>query len=165
VKNKVARKFLQHEQQTFGINLGWTDDAEPQTERKVARWFFPRRGHDTQGIRYGEIIALGNGEQPSFIRYEHRTVGVNLGWSESPVFEWKILGGKPGELVRTGEWVALFNMRSESHGECLIYFDRTVGGDIGWPSSKTWSDQIEQRVTDEAWSLLRDAALRRLEAA
>jgi hypothetical protein len=31
LKNKRLRKFLQYEHQTFGINLGWTDDAEPAT--------------------------------------------------------------------------------------------------------------------------------------
>ena len=29
---------------------------------------------------------------------------------------------------------------------CLIDFDRTVGGDIGWPSSETWGQQIEDAV-------------------
>jgi hypothetical protein len=32
---------------------------------------------------------------------------------------------------------------SMSDGEPLIFFDRTSGGDIGWPSSQTWWDQAE----------------------
>ena len=38
LKNKQVRKFLQWEEQTFGINLGWTDDAEPATAKRVMRW-------------------------------------------------------------------------------------------------------------------------------
>jgi hypothetical protein len=144
LKGKRPRKFLQHEHQTFGINLGWTDDAEPATARKVARWFFTRQGGQDQPVRYGDSVALGYGVPPSFIRYAHRDVGINLDWSNEPVFEWKLLGGKIGHPVRTDEWLAIYNERAEGdsgRGECLIFFDRTVGGDIGWPSSKTWGDQ------------------------
>ena len=28
LKNRMVRKFLQYEKQSFGINLGWTDDAD-----------------------------------------------------------------------------------------------------------------------------------------
>ena len=143
LKNKQVRKFLQHEEQSFGINLGWTDDAEPATAAKVRRWFFKRSG-DTQGrLHYGETIALGNGQKPSFIRNAHRTVGIDLEWSETPVYEWKLLGGAVGDEVKTDQWLAIYNVKA---GECLIYFDRTRGGDIGWPSSKTWGEQLEDRL-------------------
>jgi hypothetical protein len=161
LKNKNIRRYLQHEKQTWGINLGWTDDGSNETGNKVARWFFVRKETNTLPIRFGETIALGNGENPSFIRYEQRTVGVNLGWSDTPVFEWKLLGGRVGEPVNTQEWIAIFNEKSEG-GECLIYFDRAVGGDIGWPTSKTWSEILKKRITEEvkkqALKLLLEAA-------
>lgn len=140
LKGMKTGKFLQHEKQRFGINLGWTDDASAQTAAKVSRWFFARQGGDDSPLRYAEIVALANGGEPSFIRHEDRTVGVNLGWSKTPVFEWKVLGGTPGTPVQTGQQVALFNMKAN---ECLIYFDRNAGGDIGWPTSKRWEDQLE----------------------
>jgi hypothetical protein len=139
LKNRRLRKFLQHEHQQVGINLGWTDDAEPETAKKVARWFFTRSGTDDEPVKYGETIAIGNGKQPSFIRYAERDVGINLDWSNSPVYEWKLLGGKIGQPVKAGERLVIYN---ENNGECLVYFDRTAGGDIGWPSSKTWGDQL-----------------------
>ena len=52
------------------------------------------------------------------------------------------LGGT-GQEVRSGDWLALYNQTAR---DCLIYFDRTVGGDIGWPGSETWTDQIEDAV-------------------
>lgn len=139
LKGLQIGRFLQHEEQRFGINLGWTDDASPQTAAKVARWFFSRAASDDGAIRYGETIALANGGDPSFIRYAERSVGINLDWSKTAVFEWKVLGGTPGAPVQTGQRVALFN---EKANECLIYFDRTAGGDIGWPTSQRWEDKL-----------------------
>jgi hypothetical protein len=140
LKGLKLNKYLQHEDQRFGINLGWTDDASANTAAKVSRWFFTREANDDGALRFGETIALANGGDPSFVRYEERTVGVNLGWSKSPVYEWKVLGGAPNTPVQTGQHVALFNMKAN---ECLIYFDRNAGGDIGWPTSKRWEDQLE----------------------
>ena len=162
LKDKKTRRFLQHEDQDWGINLGWTDDAEPKTERRVARWFFTRDGGGDGPIQYGETIAIGNGEQPSFIYYASRPFGINLKYSETPHFEWQILGGAPGAPKRgnvmTGDWIALFNEKSEK-GEPFIYFDRTVGGDIGWPSSKTWGTIIGEFIEENAWKAAKDAAI------
>jgi len=156
LKNRKA-SYLQHEKQTFGINLGWTDDAKDSTGDKVARWFFTRSGNNPGPVQYGETIAIGNGGKPSFLEFEDRAVGINLGWSENPSFEWKLLGGKIGDPVNTQDLIAIFNEKSED-GECLIFFDRTVGGDIGWPSSKTWTKQLEGK----AWSVVKKQALERL---
>ncbi len=154
LKNSRTRKFLQWERQSFGINLGWTDDAEPATATKVSRWFLSRRTSDQNPVRYGETLALGYGKDPSFIRYEERTFGINLGWAQSPVFEWQLLGGETGQPVHSGEWLAIYNKRA---ADCLIYFDRTVGADIGWPSSQTWTDQLGDVLTDAVKNHWKDA--------
>ncbi len=152
LKSRDPRKFLQHEEQDVGINLGWTDDAEPSTAAKVRRWFLSRRaGSGT--IKYDEPFALGNGKSPSFIRYEKRTAGINLSWSEKPVYEWRALGGTAGTPVKTGEYIGLFNDKAK---EFFIYFDRTAGGDIGWPSSKTWTQQGKDRAKKAAESWIGD---------
>ena len=90
-KNRKVRKFLQHETQTFGINLGWTDDAEPATATHLARWFFARDG-GSGPLTSGETVAIGNRKKPSFTRYRKRDVGVNLDWSDQPVLEWNLVG-------------------------------------------------------------------------
>jgi hypothetical protein len=160
LKNKKTHRFLQHEHQTFGINLGWTDRADPDTATAVSRWFFTGQGAPSKPITYGEVIAPGNGEQPSFIHYAERTVGVNLDWSTSPHFEWVFLGGEPGEPVKAGDWLAIYNVKAESghgQGEFFIYFDRSVGGDIGWPSSTTWRTKLEQAAVGLAEDAAREA--------
>lgn len=157
LKNKFPRKFLQWEDQTFGINLGWTDDAEAATEQRVRRWFFTKA--DDTPLRYGEVIAIGNGGDPSFLQYESRTIGINLAWSNDPKFEWKILGGKIDAPVEIQDWVVLFNLKSEE-GEPLLYFDRNSGGDIGWPSSRTWSEQLGERL----WDLVKEFGEKAIQA-
>jgi hypothetical protein len=147
LKNKRVRKFLQNETQRFGINLGWTEDAEPATAAKVARWFFTRNGSASGPLVYGETVAIGNGRKPSFIRYERRTVGVNLGWSDMAVFEWKLVGGPAGTQIDPNQYLAIYNEKAE---EFFVFFDRTVGGDIGWPSSQTWGAQLSGELLEYA---------------
>ncbi len=142
LKNKYEHRFLQHERQTFGINLGWTDDASPRTAEAVSRWFFTRPD-TTRPLRYGDRIAIGNGANPSYIRYANRTFGINLDWSRTPRYEWKLLGGKIGTQVRSGDWLAIYNTVTR---QPLISFDRTVGADIGWPDSETWGEQVRDAV-------------------
>lgn len=138
LKNTMEQRFLQWESQTFGINLGWTDDVSTATANRVSRWFFTRND-TTHPIRYGNTVALGNGGSPSYIRYAERTFGINLEWSSTPRYEWKLLGGKKGQIVRSGDRISIYNTVTK---QPLIYFDRTVGGDIGWPNSETWGEQV-----------------------
>ena len=169
LKNKQYIKFLQHEEQFHGINLGWTDDATNETGKKVSRWFFTRSGQGNGPLTYGETVAVGYGISPSYIYYKHRPVGINLDWSQRPVFEWKLLGGKMGEPVYTHDLIAIYNEKPTAGGECLIHFDRTAGGDIGWPTSKTWVTVFGeqalkelQKVFGEAVKELEVAALKAL---
>jgi hypothetical protein len=155
LKNLQERKFLHWEHQTWGLNIGWTDDASPSTASRAARWFFARPGGGTEQIKYGEPIAIGYGIEPSFLRYEHRTVGINLAWVKAPAFEWRLLGAVAGRPVECGDRLAIHNAKAGSADVpgVLIAFDRTVGGDIGWPDSKTWLDQ----ATDKVFDLAKDA--------
>jgi hypothetical protein len=124
--------FLQWEHQTWGINLGWTDNASSVTEKKVRRWFFAKEGD--QHIHYGDFVALANGNQPSFLYYHPREFGINLEWSNHPHYEWMILGGPHGTPVKTKDRVVLFNYSANiPDGDPLIHIDRNVGADIGWP--------------------------------
>jgi hypothetical protein len=160
LKNGRVRKFLHWEDQ-IGMNIGWTDDAEPATAVKAQRWFFHRLGNDTAPLRYGETIAIGNGKPPSFMCYEERFIGVNLQWHDDPCFQWKVLGGKPGSPVKATDWVALYNTKDK---EFFIYVDRTVGGDVGWPSSKTWGEQVGGLLTKFAEEALKKLAAEAVEA-
>ncbi len=145
LKNRMVRKFLQNEHQQFGINLGWTDDAEPSTAHRVSRWFFALSTAADRPIRFGEPIAMGYGMDPSFVRYGSRTFGINLDWSRSPVHEWVVLGGRTGDPVTHDAYFAIYN-RTAKH--FFMYFDRNVGGDIGWEDSQRWGTELADLVND-----------------
>ncbi len=142
LKNKALRKFLQYENQNWGINLGWTDDASPETGKRVARWFFTRRT-GSGPVTYGETIALANGHGESFLHYAERDRGINLNWSREPVFEWRLLGGKPGQPVERGRYLAIYNLKAALF---FCYFDRNLGGDIGWSDSSRWEEQASDKI-------------------
>ncbi len=147
LKNSTNRHFLHYKHQgTFGgINLGFTDDAEPSTAAKVVQWELVNR----QGtpVKFDEPVALRCGDD--YLRYGHREVGINLTWSDNPVYEWRLLGGKPGTALKTGVPFSIFNMHN-AEGEPLIYFQREIGGNIGWPSSETLMDQGFKWAKDAA---------------
>jgi len=145
LKNSRPRKFLQYEHQTWGINLGWTDDASPETAKRVARWFFTRNGARTGPITFGETIALANGKGDSWLHYADREFGINLQWSGQPVFEWTILGGKAGQPVPRGRYLAVYNEKVRLF---FVEFDRDIGGDLGWSDSKSWLDQLGNKFVE-----------------
>ncbi len=153
IKNLERRRFLQYEKQGTGrgINLGWTANASAATAKKRAQWFFARSSNVQSPITYGERVAIGWGSRGKpFIRYAKRNVGINLNWSKKPVYEWVIRGGKAGQPVRLGkDRVILFNMK---HREPLIYFDRPVGANIGWPDSTRWDGPTDEIVDGVKWT-------------
>jgi hypothetical protein len=151
LKNRTNRRFLRYKEQKFGINLGFTDDAEPSTEAKVVHWQF--RNRTGTPIRYDEPVAVRC--RDGYLHYGHRTFGINLDWSDTPVYQWRLLGGKAGNRVSTRDWVTIWNMHTDP-GEPLIHFDREIGGNIGWPSSKTllqqgldWAKETVQKAVVE----------------
>jgi hypothetical protein len=128
-------RYLQYEHQRLGINLGWTDNASAQTAKASEQWQFVAAG--TVQIKYGDVLALKNHKAGSYVVNGHRTVGVDLDWTKEAVKQWMIIGGQEGKEVAVGDKVSLFNTKCKLP---LICFDRSVGGDLGWPDSKTWGE-------------------------
>ncbi len=83
-------------------------------------------------------------------------MGIDLDWSDTPVYEWKLLGGPRGRPIDPDWYVAIYN---EKAGEFLIFFDRTRGGDIGWPSSQTWGEQLKGELLEQAKKAALEALL------
>lgn len=141
--NKASGVYLQWEKQPLGINLGWTDHADAATATRVSRWFVRRESGDTASpIRYGERLALGYGTKPSFYRYQHRDVGINLSNVDNPAYEWAVYGGPAGTPVQPGAMVGLYNVQVETdhgRGDFMVRHLRQGAGNIGWISSpESW---------------------------
>lgn len=154
--NARTQTCLQYEKQGMGINLGFTDDKTLATIRRVSRWFFARNGSQAEPLKYGERVAMGYGTEPSFVYYDERTFGINLNWSKSAKYQWQVIGGKPGQPVEVKKNWSLFNTVAN---EPLLFFDRS--GDtcnIGWPSSKTWGQQLKELGMELAEKVAKEAA-------
>jgi hypothetical protein len=147
--NQTNHHFLQYKEEPPGaINLGFSDDAEPSTAAKVVHWQFLNR--EGTPVSYGEPIAIRC--KDDYLYYGDRTFGINLKWSDGPNFQWRLFGGKPGTRVKTREFLCIWNMHGE-FGEPMIWFERDVGGNIGWPSSKT----LQQQALDWAKATVQKA--------
>lgn len=104
------------------INLKWGDPAKSDNIRF-------QRGSDSKGpIKFEELIAI-NVREGGFLVYESGRWGINLGWSKTPKFEWKILGGKPDEAVQAGKAVGLYSMVEK---DSLMYESRDWGINLKW---------------------------------
>ena len=88
------KTFLQHEEQRFGINIGWTDKSDRGTEQKVRRWFFAKAGrrHRVFENRGPRVEDLG---RHHWSASNHRTAGCDL----------QYIGGRALDLFRShGGW-------------------------------------------------------------
>jgi len=112
------------------INLRWGDPGKSDNIR------FQRQSGSTDPLKFEEPIAI-NVRQGEFLVYQSGRWGINLGWSKTPKFEWKLLGGKPGEVVTVGKAVGLF---STVEKDSIMYEPRDWGINLKWfKDSGKWS--------------------------
>ena len=103
--------------ETFGVNLGW---SEGNSLWKVQA----PGGHE---VMYGEKVALrvwGGG----WLKYGHQTWGVDLQLSDTPSFEWYIIGAPPGDQVDSEE----FALWDSGANDYLVFGHQTWGVDLNW---------------------------------
>lgn len=128
--NGKQLSFSQHS----GIDLGWVQEFG-------AQWTFYKESGGETALRFGEPFALRHETfEAAFLKYGKRKYGIDLKRVGTPSYEWVILGGMPGTVVRRDAKVVIYNL---THKEPLIYFNRRLGGDIGWKgSSRAGSGKI-----------------------
>jgi hypothetical protein len=104
------------------INLVWGDPGKSDNIR------FVRQSGSKEPIKYDEPIAI-NVRGGSFLVYEGGRWGINLGWSGTPKYEWRIRGGQAGATVETARPVRL---HSTVENDDLIYESRDSGINLKW---------------------------------
>lgn len=104
------------------INLRWGDPGKSDNVR------FQRQSGSKDPLKFEELIAIkirgGN-----FLVYQSGRWGINLGWSSTPKFEWKFLGGNAGDVIETGKAVGLYSMVEK---DSLMYEARDTGINLKW---------------------------------
>ena len=119
------------------INLRWGDPDKSDNIR------FERESGSKDPLRYGEPIAI-NVREGKFLVYESGRWGINLGWSDKPRFEWKLMGGEKGEVVPTFKPVGLYN--SVEH-DYLIYESRDSGINLKWFKDSGKYQEISKAIS------------------
>ena len=84
--------------------------------------------HAQSGIAYNETFALmvtGHG----YVKYETREYGINLVWSQTPVYEWKFMNGSSTAAVLANTPLGLFNLTAN---DFVVYAERDNGINLKW---------------------------------
>jgi len=127
--NKYVERYLQYGSRDYGINLVWA----ARGPRPVEAVRLIRANGTLDPIAYGEPLALYV-EGGKFLKYADREYGINLVWSDTPVFEWKIDGGTPARLVNSKRDIGLVNTRIGQH---VVYCEREYGINLRWAKDCT----------------------------
>ncbi|WP_411722565.1 hypothetical protein [Mycetocola sp.] len=128
--NEYALQRLIYKEREYGINVSWADldPANPSV-------FVIGQSPGASRITYNELIAIGIREG-GYLKYGARKYGINLTWSETPVFEWRITPTDPmliGSEVQLGQPVGLVN---EVANDTLFYDPRRYGINLKWLRDK-----------------------------
>jgi hypothetical protein len=131
--NMKVSEDLAYGERRWGINLVWDDPGGPGNIR------FQRPSGTNEPLKNDELVAI-NVRGGGFLKYESRSVGINLGWSSKPVYEWQIKGASGN--VQMPQPVQLFNTKEQ---DFMIYGERPLGINLRWVNSApaSWTDAID----------------------
>jgi hypothetical protein len=145
-----AWAYLHYYSRWWGVSLGWDDDYD-WYDFEIER----APGSSLAPIVDGEQVAIkvdGGG----YLQYEQRNWGINLGFSSTPKYQWRLrrLPGASGDREGYQMTGTNFAIRNDVANDYLVYGDRSNGVHLKW-----YSDTVEtqapppgmQLVTDSIW--------------
>lgn len=132
--NEYSYQCLAYKKTEYGINLGW---AELEPGVAAPAFHVLRRNDDGAPVQYGDLVAIAV-EPGGYLTYGEQEYGIDLKWSGSPKFEWRIRGDSPplGSTVKLGQLVALHNTRIPGGADYLICDPRRYGIQLKWGRDK-----------------------------
>jgi hypothetical protein len=131
--NNYIRNYVQYGERDYGINLVWA--RRGPTPVKDIR--FMRASGTLDPVIHGEALALFV-EGGKFLKYSEREYGINLVWSDTPVYEWKVEAGAPGGHDNSGDPGTRVNTRkpiglvNTKIGQHVVYCEREYGINLRW---------------------------------
>ncbi len=121
-KNLINTSYVRYGKRTWGVDLVWGSSS--------SQWsFMPDTGspnirdHRRRAMVPGEKVAIYNDSTRRYLVYGHQTFGINLTWSRTPSYQWKI-----GSDSSTGN-TSLFNTVANDY---VVYGERPVGINLRW---------------------------------
>jgi len=118
LKNDINKSTLGYGSRTFGVDLTWNS---------AGKWEFLRKStspnvRDHRTPPPGEPVALYNTAKRQYLNYGSQTWGINLTWSKTPSYQWKVEFGASGKM-------SLYNT---SAGDHVVYGERSQGINLRW---------------------------------
>ncbi|MBL7814571.1 MAG: hypothetical protein JNL70_06165 [Saprospiraceae bacterium] len=123
--NEISKKVLGYKSQKKGINLAW---LSPQKTKQNIIF----KDCDTDGVlteRDSVAICVEGG---AYLRYGAREYGINIVWSQTPVYEWALMSQNEAitTSVQSPKKYALYNRTKQAY---LIYAEKyDVGVLLQW---------------------------------
>lgn len=150
MKNLSDKETLKYGSRTWGINLVWDKNTSLNN-------ITVEKQSGSGAVTYGEPVAVrvkGGG----YLKYAKRPVGINLTWSTTPVYEWRLGGGNPGESVSLNSPFALLN---DVEHDAMIYGSRPAGINLVW--LKDYGKSTLSRVLNNAYGYAKPLAAKYLQ--
>jgi hypothetical protein len=128
--------------ETWGVDLNWNNPAfdsvgNPLHERNV-QWKFVRQVNPRFPVVYPascyqisgtEQVALYNTVNHQYLADGHETFGVDLVWSSTPRYEWKVAIGLLEQSTYSARVAQLYNTTEQAY---LVAGHQTWGVDLQW---------------------------------
>jgi hypothetical protein len=130
--NASRNMSLTHANQTFGVDLDYSENP--------ALWRIEAQGGPQ--LMYGQAVALrvwGGG----WLKYGNETWGVDLVLSNTPSYEWHLVGEPPGTPIANGSF-ALWNSATNRY---LVASHQTWGVSLDWKSDTSTSTGAIQNAS------------------
>jgi len=128
LRSTVNGKYLIYGKRRYGINLVWTAKVKGRHYKNSFK-FERKNKRDRSPLKYGELVAI-HVYRGGYIKYKKRKWGINLSWSKSPSYQWKITGGDNGTQIRyQGNLVGIYNTKARNH---IVYCKRSWGINLRW---------------------------------
>lgn len=120
-KNLVNTSNVRYGERTFGINLVWGSYS--------AQWtFMPQAPPNVRDHRRGPLsadakVAIYNSTKRAYLVYGSQTWGINLTWSRTPSYQWK---------VATDPSTGATSLYNTVNGDYVVYGERPTGINLRW---------------------------------
>lgn len=121
LRNQVNNSYVRYGSRTFGVDLVWGSSS--------AQWtLMPRappnvRDHRRRPLEPGEPVAIYDSAKRAYLAYGSQTWGINLTWSSTPRYEWKI------DADAGSGATSLYNTVARDH---VVYGQRPFGINLRW---------------------------------
>ena len=130
------KQYLIWKKGMLSINLQYSSEVQN-------KYHFQVPDNKQREILTGEPVAMAIGMGEAFLYYGKQRFGINLKWSTTPLYQWRIYtaSGEKNEKIRAGTVCALVNVEVDPDPDFLVFLEKHVPKviDLGWTTSPTWS--------------------------